>query len=350
VASVLHIFDSDLHKSLKSQYGYGLKAVGTGRYKLASFKKGRIVLVRNEDYNVRRKPFIKRIDAKQIPDAQTQTAEFMTGNLDVLMRPTIEMIKNMGKSPNVRFTTAPGASVTYVLFDSKGRSGRKEMTDLRVRKAIAMAVDRSAMAKHLGPRKAKALDSLCLKVMKACNSSTKPPAFDVAAAKRLMAEAGYAKGFDVTLYTRPLTKDLAVNAAGYLRQIGIKAKVESIGALAAMRKIRSAGKFELFLGLWPSDSTPDASNTLNLFFRKGATDYARDPLLHKITKLGVATYDLNKRKAFYRQAYDRINNQLYWLPLISWPITWLHSKDVEYTLEGASIFLSPHLSNFKWSK
>src|SRR5690606_19412399 len=104
---------------------------------------------------------------------------------------------------------------------------------------------------------------------------SKPPAYDLDAAKKLLAEAGYANGFDVELSATPGSQGLAEAVAGELRKIGVRATVDRI-TWAGYRDKQRSGKLQVLISLWTSGGLADASSPLGFHFAAGPRDYARD--------------------------------------------------------------------------
>ena len=78
----------------------------------------------------------------------------------------------------------------------------------------------------------------------------------------------------------------------------------------------------------PAGGMPDASNTVEVFYGDQANDYSRDPKMAELRDAGLVQLDPEKRKATYRELYDRINQQVYFLPLVSQPSLFAHSADI----------------------
>ena len=219
--------------------------------------------------------------------------------------------------------------------DAAGQLGKdpqftvKELGNPSVRKAIFMAVNRRALRESVvtGGAVAENLDALCFRVFQGCGYNTKPAGYDPAAAKKLLAEAGYPKGFDLKLTVFASMRDVGQAVAGDLRKIGIRADIQVTNSVVT-RKLRASGQIQAFVGLYPGGALPDASNMLKIFFLSKANDYARDPLIHSAVKRGSGTHDDKARRALYAKAFDRINSQYFALPISSPPILWAYSSGV----------------------
>ena len=359
LAKSILIYPSDTHGKLKAKNTFGKKPIGTGPLKVTQVDPNKgIILVRNDDYNHggtwKPKPKIKTIIAKSIPDVQTRIAQLLTGGTDLIRSVPKDQVDHLKKNPALAATATGGLLYTYLSMDSVNRSGNKALSDQRVRKAISMGFDRLAVARAVlaGGDKVKTLDSMCLRVQKGCDFSTKPPAFNRVAAKKLLAEAGYPKGFEVSITALGSAGPVAVAVAGELRKIGIRGKVKPV-SFGVYRKLQRQGKFEILVSLWSSGGLPDASSTLNVFFAKGRKgkwsprNYWHDEIINKARIEGGAILDPEKRKAVYKVGYDRVNQMNYILPISTLPTSFVHSKDL--VIEDGS--LSPYgatLNHIHW--
>ena len=125
--------DSDILGKLENKGDYGrVSAASAGPYKLVSMDRNKgFVLERFDKLSPhlkhRRAP-IKRIEVRPILDRQTQVAELMTGNVDVLRNVPEDAAEALRKNPNIRITPTKGSDYIYFLLDAAGRSGHKELT------------------------------------------------------------------------------------------------------------------------------------------------------------------------------------------------------------------------------
>lgn len=350
----MKILNGKVLNSLENKADYGRTApVATGPYKVVHVDRNKGILVERVDTyhgdsgGYYRAP-VKFVHGLPIPDKQTQLAQLMTNGLDLLRFISAESAKQLAAVPNIKVTATPSVSLVYVTLDAVGRSSNKVMTDERVRKAFIMAIPRELIVKNImaGGNMAELPKSICFKSTLACEPTTQPYSFNPTEAKRLLTEAGYPNGLDLTLYAHAPHKDIAEAIAGEVRKVGIRASVEAL-PLAVYVKKRGDGDFTAFTGLYPTSSNPDTDNLLEFFF--GADrDYWRDSSIAKASTDGQKEFDLAKRTKLYVPALDRINEKAYIYPLAEQPMVWAHTKDIKL-LKNKLSASDPRLGDYAWA-
>ena len=348
-----YMLDSKILSKLENKADYGrVSPVATGPYKVVSLDAEKMVVERFDDYYDKSGPNrapVKRVIVMPMPDRQTQIAQFITGDIDLIRNVTADTARDLAQMPDTAVTPMHNGMLMYVTLDALGRSDNKVMMDERVRRAFMMAVDRKELARSVipGGEVAEILDGICVKADVSCAASTKPPEPDLAQAKKLLAEAGYPDGFDLELNVHAPIKEIGEAIAGQVRKIGIRASVRPL-PLALYVRLRGEGKFTAFLGFYPTNAQPDMDNIFDFFFN-GNRDYWNDPVLKEVQKAGALEFDDEKRTAIYRRGVDEVNNKSYILPVADLPMVFVHKKDVRV----ADNPLSPidnRLGDFFWSK
>jgi peptide/nickel transport system substrate-binding protein len=332
LAYQFYIYDSKVLAKLpvKSDYGHaGL--VATGPYKVTTLDQQKMVLERFDDYYDKDGPNrapIKRVIVTPIPDRQTQIAQFITGNLDILRNVSADMAHDLLQVPDTVITPRHHGMLLYITLDAAGRSDNKAMADQRVRKALMMAIDRKDLAQHVipGGEIADILDGICIKDIVGCASTTSPPGFDPVQAKKLLAEAGFPDGIDLELSVHAPVREIAEAVAGQLRKVGIRASVRSL-PLALYVRLRGEGKLTAFVGFRPIGTQPDMSEVFDFFF-DGNRDYWNDPVIKAAQAAGGREFDLAKRTADYQRGVDQVNTMNYIYPISDLPIVFAHKKGV----------------------
>jgi len=175
--------------------------LGTGPYKLLKWsKKQEHLLVRNDDY-WGPKPAFKYVRVRIIPEQATQIAELMSGGVDVIKAVPPDQMDVINKSGAARTSTSPILRTAMLQLDQAGRTGKNPFQDKRVRQAANLATDIDGIIKHvlngLGDRTATTVNPMAF----GFDPSVKPYTQDVAAAKKLLADAGYPSGFEVGFLT-----------------------------------------------------------------------------------------------------------------------------------------------------
>jgi len=330
-----YIHDSDVYESLAKKADYGrVSMASAGPYKVISNDRNKgYVLKRFEKFNankaIRRAP-IGTIKIIPIGDQQTQVAQLMTGGLDVLRNVPRDIANNLATDPRFKISNTLSKQYTYLTMDKVGRSKNKMFMDKRVRKAAIMAIDRASIAREIVPggSSVKVMQAMCFKEGTAgCAYDDEPFKYDPARSKRLLAEAGFPNGFDLTLFVHTPSKDIAVAIAGQWRRVGIRASVTPLPIGAYVKK-RGKGELTAFVGARPTASFPEATNILGGFFT-GGRDYWKEPSIKAAMKKAFNTADAGERAQILRPVHNMINREAFILPIATSPWVYAHTRDVK---------------------
>lgn len=166
---------------------------------------------------------------------------------------------------------------------------------------------------------------------------------DVAKARRLMAEAGYAQGFETQIFAYR-SRPIAESVIGALREIGIKAQLTWL-QYPAVVQARRDNKVPITVDDWGSGSTPDVYAILTPFFDGGPDDFSRDPIVRAAVARGAATLNREARTAVYKEALRRIADQVYWLPMHTMPVNYVFSSDLDFPVTPDEI---PEFYRARW--
>ena len=203
--------------------------VGTGPFKFVEWARGdHIALARFEGYRRRDLPYLDRVVFKFIGDPSTQIASVKAGDIDVIaydVSPENALL--LEKDPG--FKVLNGYTTTEVILSTN--NSRKPFDDIRVRRAMAYAIDRSALIQgamsgygipigsHMDPGNPYYVDL----------TSTYP--YDPEKAKQLLAEAGYGDGFEAVIKLPEryvYAKRTGEIIADMFSRVGIRLKIELI--------------------------------------------------------------------------------------------------------------------------
>jgi peptide/nickel transport system substrate-binding protein len=354
LAYSVKFYDSTIHSKLadRSEYDRNIM-VGTGPYRIVQrdVNKGTIAAKYpgyvGADW---KKPQIGTIHGLTIPDDQTRIANLLTGAVDVVGDLTGDQVNELKKDSRFKQTASPGMQIYYLQLDAIGRSGRRELTDPRVRKAIFMAIDREGIIKALmpGAEMAEAPNVFCHMTRQiGCAHTASYPKYDPEGAKKLLAEAGYPNGFELIVDSSPPeVKAIGEAIAGQLYKVGITARHMPL-VNNVYRDWQRDGKLEAHVAPWTM--APDVARSLNRFFTLGGqTDMFNDKMLADLRIQGAEELDPQKRAAIHAKLYDRVIEQSYILPLSSVPNVFVHSREVSLN-PGAINGWGADLWDFSWN-
>jgi ABC-type transport system substrate-binding protein len=188
----------------KSWDAYLNKAVGTGPWKLDSFNlRERAVLLRNPDYwEAGRVPKCEKLILLPMPEANTRVAALRAGQVDFVEAPPPDAVPSLKGAGMQIITNTYQHNWTWHLSRVEG----SPFNDIRVRKAINLAVDRAGMKELLGGLMEEGTGFVPAANPWRGNPSFKPT-YDPDAAKKLLAEAGYGPG-------KPLSFKVAISTSG----------------------------------------------------------------------------------------------------------------------------------------
>lgn len=307
--------------------------IGTGPYTASNVQPGRtITLTKNPNYitgGPKGTPIISKIVQRTIAEEQTQVAELLSGRLDWMWNATPDTADNLRKRPNLTVVDGETMRIGFISFNANGTGGANPMQDLRVRKAVAHAIDREGITKALIRGSARVIKSACYPTQFGCAQDIPQYGYDPAKAKALLAEAGFANGLDIDLYgylDRPHTEAIMAN----LQAVGIRPKLNwlQFGPMFTAMQQGKAPFTHLTTGAW---SINDVSITLRGSFAGGPWDIARDQQVIDLVLGADKIVDQAKRADLYKQALTRINEQVYWLPLNTYYITYAFTSELDFT-------------------
>jgi len=357
LAAGTDIYPEHINAKLADRMQFGRQPVGTGMFKAVQVDTNKgIILEKNVDYKhaTAAKPVgnIGRIHLLAIPDPGTQVAQLLADGVDMIRDPEIDQLEDLAKDP--RFATHIDQRIAYIYltFDSRGRAGQKALADVQVRKALMMSMDRALLTKvAVGDAPIPPVPALCWKPQQAgCDYSVALPNQDRAAAKKLLAEAGYPDGFDLTItcYTGTKYKRVAEVIAEDFRQVGVRTSIACVPA-GTYLKMEREDKVQVVLAGFPAGSMPDVQGVLNLFAQPDRLDFHSDQELFALAREINSEMDPAKRTALGRKLFDIYTERAYGLPVAPSPAFFVHTKDIKIT-GGTMQTYGIHPGHINWVK
>jgi peptide/nickel transport system substrate-binding protein len=311
--------------------------VGTGPYKLVKWsKKQEHLLQRNDDY-WGPKPAFKFVRIRIIPEQATQIAELVSGGVDVIKAVPPDQMDVINKSGQARTATSPILRTAIIQLDQAGRAGQNPFQDKRVRQAANLAVDMDGIIKHvlngLADRTATAVNPMAF----GYDPSIKAYKQDLAAAKKLLAEAGFPNGFEVGfLRTQPIVEPGLIQTSDAivsdLAKAGIRTKARMVGESGPFTNLVRDNKADpMFEWSWGYYSIFDADAILyDVMTCNQPYSYYCNKALDDLVVQGRSTLDQKKRAEIYTRAQKLIHDDAAYL--FKWGLrgVWGISNRIDY--------------------
>ena len=286
------------------------KPIGSGPFILKEYVPGnKAILVRNPNYFEKGLPYLDEVHQIYIKEYAAQVSALSTGEIDIMYFAPSEIIGQLKKDPNVevKIVSAPSFQPLIMWVNET------PFKDVRVRQALRFAVDRKAMMEAAtGGLGVLGNDTPVSPSNPYYNKALPQRRQDAAKAKKLLAEAGYPNGIDITLYTstqRPGLEPAAVVAQQVVASSGFRVKIESV-EIARLYKdiIPKAKPMATSHNNWFGRPTIDESLT-PFYFTKSNWNYTgySNPEVDKLLDQAKSLTDFAARK----KLYDKVQEILY---------------------------------------
>lgn len=297
-------------------------AVGTGPFLFKNWKKNNtITLVKNKHYWKKGLPKLDSIVFKVIPDNSARLNALKNGEIDLMDGLNPSDIDGLKGNKDLHVSYRPPMNVAYLGFNVT----MKPFDNKKVRQALNMAVDKEALNKAFYNGQAQTATNPMPPVLLGFDKSIKDYPFDLKAAKKLLAEAGYPHGFTTTLYTMSNPRDYMPQPAktaeaiqATFGKIGVKVKIENVEWSSYIEKLQKGGAPMYLMG-WIGDNG-DPDNFLYTLLDKDSAGsnnlsfYKSEPL-HKVLIAAQTETNDAKRVALYEKAQKIIHEDAPWVPL-----------------------------------
>jgi ABC-type transport system substrate-binding protein len=306
------------------------KPVGTGPYMLESVDvNSEIVLVRHPQYYKGPAP-IEKIVFPIIKDESTSTIALQNGEIDVIMRASKEENLDVLTKAGFKMNHVDNYAINLRAFNMTNPI----LADVRVRQALAYAVDFKAIAKAVVPRLSMGTSSILMDWMDGYTDKAPKYEYNPEKAKQLLAEAGYPNGFKMTqtnTSANGITDQLQLEQE-YLKKVGVTLEFILVDT-PTYNKVRNDGDFMttgrllpavnpdmiLFSYLHPSNKSPNGLNGARY----------DNPVLTEKLEAARAEVDKEKRKKLYEEVQIIAMTDLPYMPTFGNNVYWPSKKNVE---------------------
>ena len=371
LASVMIVSKSAGEKATTADYNAGKAAIGTGPYKFGEYVPNqRVVFKANYGYWGGEEPWDK-ITFKMLTNPAARVAALLSGDVQMIETVPTADIAKLSKDKNYNLVDKVSNRVIYVhmnqsteksppfVFDKAGKPlDKNPFRDVRVRKALSMAINRDAIVDRVMEKKAVAATQLLPDFFYGTSKKLKPTKFDPEGAKKLLAEAGYPNGFAMTLHgpnNRYINDANIVQAIAQMySRVGIDAKVETMPSAVYFTRATKLEFGYMVLG-WGTESGEQGSAMRSLLSTydqakgMGVTNRGRYSNLafDKVLTEALVTMDDKKREGMIQQAAEMVMDDVGLIPLHYEVSTWAAAKGFKYTARTDQYSLASGLKPMK---
>ncbi len=279
--------------------GFAQRPVGTGPFELVRWAPAeRRLYARANPYGWRVNPH-RNVVFVELPDASVRTQALLSRDVDITPI-EIEELDRL-EARGIPYKHAPAMAVSSVAFVTEG--GRNSpLKDVRVRRALNYAVDKEAIARHLLRGLVRPSGQPATSVTFGFDPQLAPYPYDPARARRLLAEAGYPRGFAllVEIKINAFSADSLIfqSVAHYLRQVGVTTTLRSITFPEYLSKLlRNAWSGDAYGAAWNNAPWNDVTRPMETFSCLRPNPFFCDPALAAGVRDASALLDTAARQA-----------------------------------------------------
>jgi peptide/nickel transport system substrate-binding protein len=327
-------------EELTKSYAAG-HANGTGPFKVVRREADNILVAApNETWWGQKTHNLTEVVFRPIASPATRTAALLSGEIDVAMPVPLQDQDRVEKSGKTKVMAGPELRVVFLGLDvasdelaGSDIKGRNPLKDLKVRKAIYQAIDIQSINRVIMRGQATISAAMIPMQFNGFPKEMKRFPYDLAAAKALLAEAGYPNGFAMGLdcpNNRYVNDEkICVAVAGMLDKAGIKVRVNAT-PMSQYQTILADPKVKKdmwFLGLSPGNIDANGlmqelvhsrTSTWGIWNAGGVHDTELDATIEAAIREG----DKTKRDALLAKSQQIVHDQIYFIPLHQQALSW----------------------------
>ena len=308
-----------------ADFNSGKAVVGTGPYRLVEWVNGeRLVVERNDQY-WKGRPTWARVTERVIAKDPTRLAALLAGQVDAIDAVPIPDLERLKREGRFALFHGPAALVHYIALDSTrdvspfvtAKDGtplsKNPLKDVRVRKALSLALNREAIVQRIMEGSALPASQLLSTKFPSASRSLKPDPYDPSKAQALLREAGWRDGFRIVLHATsdryPNDAAVAQAIAQMWTRIGLKAEVEALPGSVFFTRA-SKQEFSAFTAQYGAEDSMNSLRALVAtadpsrgFGTANRTRYS-NPEVDRLLTEALSTLDDAARQAKLEHAID----------------------------------------------
>lgn len=352
IASIYIVSKHVGEKSRTEDYNAGRAVVGTGPYKLVSHTPGdRTVFERSPSY-WGPKPAWDKVTYRFINNGAARTAALLAGDVDVIDKVAVTDVEKLKKTPSVSVYTYPGLRVLLLqpshrpgpnefITDNAGKPlAQNPLTDVRVRQALSLAINRKAIVERILQGTVTEANQWMPKGTFGYNPEVKDIPYNVEQAKKLLADAGFPQGFQLTIHVPgdryPQAPETVQAVAQFWTRVGVKTQVQVVPwSVYSGRATKNEfavsviawgnGTGEAGYGLLQTLATNDPKRG------RGANNWGRysNESVDKALDAATVEFDARRREAMFRHSVKLVTDDVGHIPLFHYQNIWAAKKGLK---------------------
>lgn len=298
--------------------------IGTGPFVLTDWVPGEGMLLRANGDCWSGAPGTEGLDFRFMTEPEEVRAMFEDGELDILDTDDVDSSAEFFLHGDVyqdKLFETPRIAITYFALNESVAP----LDDVRVRKALQMSLDRQVLLDAVYSGRGQLENGIFPHGLHGFNKELPEIPYDPDEAGRLLAEAGYPDGFDLTISVRDSStqweSDLVRMAASMWKEIGVNAEIAAMSEEEFMQ-LRKTGKLECYSATWTADYN-DPDNFINTFYGSRANTTFRslcypDEMIMKRVR-GARTIPQEQTRIHEYQKLEKkiVQDDAAWVPLFS---------------------------------
>jgi peptide/nickel transport system substrate-binding protein len=300
--------------------GFKKAPIGAGPYKFVSFNPGVELVLEAFDQYWRKRPSVKRLVLRVIPDEATRLAALKRNEVDIAYSIRAELAEELTRTPGLTLKPTVIQSPFWLYFADQF-DPKSPWHDQRVREAARLAIDFKTINQALTLGHSLITNSI---IPENFEFYWKPPApvYDPAKARQLLAEAGYHNGFDAGFYTCDISYgNLAEAVLNNLGAVGIRARLRPLERAAFYKGYGDKSFKNIIQG--SSGAFGNAATRLQEFVvNGGAYAYGSYPDIDALYPTQATEGDRTKREAILHKMQQMAHEKAIFAPI--WQLAFIN--------------------------
>ncbi|EXI62363.1 peptide transporter [Mannheimia granulomatis] len=319
-ASILSAEYADKMLAAKTPEKVDNAPIGTGPFEFVSYQKDSAVRYKAFEQYWQGKAAIDRLVFSITPDASVRMAKLQKNECQAAPYPNPADLETLKKDENINLMSQPGLNVGYLSFNVQ----KAPLDNVKVRQALSHAINKDAILESVYQGSGQKAKNPIPPTMWSYNDDIQDYDYNPEKAKALLAEAGFANGFETDIWAMPVSRPYNPNARRMAeliqedwKKVGVNAKIVSYEWGEYLKRMRN-GEHQTGMIGWNGDNG-DPDNFLNTLLSCSAVEqgsnYAKfcHPEFNKLITDAIQVTDKAQRAELYKKAQVIFKEQAPWV-------------------------------------